>query len=124
VTPGGHAVERIEEERGGVWRAQLVSRDSFELYFEVRRYPELRPDKAYERHMAELAQRFEAEGLAVTPLGQTTLAGQPALTYSFQWSQRARVALLAAEGAALYRVVYDPQSELNSAVLATVEFVR
>jgi hypothetical protein len=122
VTPAGHAVERIVEERGGAWRVHLTSRDSFELYFEVRRYPELAPETAYERHQAELAQRFALAGLAVSPLEETELAGRPALTYSFQWSQNARVALLAPEGPALYRVIYDPRSELNRRVLGTVAF--
>jgi hypothetical protein len=122
VTPAGQAVEQIEEEREGVWRAHLRSRDGRELYFEVRRYPELTPQAAYERHRAELAQRFEGEGLALTPLEETELAGRPAWTYSFQWSENARVALLAPDGPALYRLIYDPRSELNRQVLGTVGF--
>jgi hypothetical protein len=122
VTPEGHAVDRLEEERYGVRRVHLTSRDSLELYFEVRRYPALAPGTAYEGQRAELAQRFEHEGFTITPLEATQLAGRLALTYSFQWSQRARVALLVAEGPALYRLIYDPLSDLNAQVLATVEF--
>jgi hypothetical protein len=122
VTPEGHAVDRVDEERHGVRRVHLTSRDSLALYFEVRRYPALAPQAAYEGQRAELAQRFEHEGFAITPLEATQFAGRPAFTYSFQWSQRARVALLVPEGPALYRLIYDPRSDLNAQVLATVEF--
>jgi hypothetical protein len=121
-TPGGNVVDRIEEAREGVQRVHLISRDSAEVYFEVRRYADLAPLVAYERQKAELEQRFAQESFAITALQMTELASRPALSYSFTWGQKARVALLVPEAPALYRIIYDPQSDLNAQVLATVEF--
>ena len=100
TTPGGHVVDRLEEERDGVLRVHLISRDSPEVYFEVRRYSNLAPSDEYTRHTADLSQRFARDNFAVTGLQATELAGRPALSYTFQWDQKTRVVVLAPEPAA------------------------
>jgi hypothetical protein len=69
-----------------------------------------------------MEQRFGAE--AVTELTSTSLQGLQAWTYGFRWDeedgQMERAALLLPVAGATYRTIYDPRSDLNDRVIATL----
>lgn len=122
VTPKGHAVERSEERaqdhRGDMERVHLTSRDSRELYVEVARFRDLTPQDEYRNHGAHLSQRFGAD--SVTALTETSVRERPAWAYAFRWDEGERSVLLLQVGPDTYRIIYDPRSELNSEVIATL----
>jgi hypothetical protein len=61
----------------------------------------------------------------VSELKDSTFASQPALEYSFVWTdnnlEKKRSVFLIHKGEALYRVIYDPHAPLNLEVLETLE---
>ena len=122
VTPQGHAVDRAEERvndhRGDMERVHLTSRRSQKLYVEVARFRGLAPEDEYHDHRRYLEQRFGAD--AVAPLTETTVRERPAWAYAFQWDEGERAVLLLQVAGDTYRVIYDPRSELNAQVIATV----
>ena len=122
VTPKGHAVERTEERtedhRGDMERVHLTSRDSRELYVEVVRFRELAPQDEYLHHRPYLEQRFGAD--SVTALAETSLREWPAWAYAFRWNEGERSVLLLQVASDTYRIIYDPRSELNAQVIATL----
>ena len=118
TTPGGHSVEKIEGQRDDTVRVHLVSQGSQELYFEVMKFLDLSPEEEYQRHKADLVQRFEA--LTITALDETRLGGLPAYRYALTWPDRERAVILVHKGRATYRIIYDPRSALNAQVLSTV----
>jgi hypothetical protein len=98
----------------------LLTRSSTEVYFEVRRYPNLTAEAEYAAHTAQLAQRFVEAGFAATALAPTTLAGWPAQVYAFRWQLHERAVVLLPLDGVLYRIIYDPRSTLNVEILETV----
>ncbi len=122
VTPHGHPVERAEQriadDRGDRERVHLTSRGTAELYIEVMRFHGLAPQDEYRQHRPYLEQRFGAG--SVTKLTEATLAGRSAHAYSFRWDEGERSVLLLGVHGDTYRVLYDPRSELNGRVVATV----
>lgn len=123
VTVEGKAVELEEEETRDFVRVHLVSRDSQEVYFEVRRYRDLLPQEEYQRHRAYLEERFELEGFTITALTDYRLGMSAAHQYSFQWDNRQRVAILVQQEHFTYRIIYDPVSPINVQILSTVELI-
>jgi hypothetical protein len=123
VTPQGHAAERVEEQavdhRGDIERVHISSREGGELYVEVVRFRDLAPQDEYLKHRAYLERRFGAD--AVTELTETSLVGRPAWAYGFRWDEGERAVVSLQVGSDTYRLLYDPRSELNDQVLATVE---
>jgi YD repeat-containing protein len=103
-------------------RVHISSVDRQELYFEVARFPDLKPHDEYARHKPYLEGRF-GQG-SVTELTETS---EGAWTYSFSWDEEGRpmerTALLLAVGADTCRVIRDPRSPLNDEVLATLKLV-
>ena len=126
VTPQGHAVERTEERirdhRGDLERIHLTSRESRELYLEVVRFRDLAPQDEYLRHRPHLEQRFGAD--SVTELTETSLREWPAWAYAFRWDDGERSVLLLQVDGGTYRIIYDPRSELNAEVIATLTIVE
>lgn len=122
VTAQGHAVGRVEEQavdhRGDIERIHISSREGGELYVEVVRFRDLAPQDEYLRHRPYLERRFGAD--AVSELTETSLLGRPAWAYGFRWDEGERFALLLQVASDTYRVIYDPRSELNAEVLATL----
>jgi hypothetical protein len=122
VTPQGHAVERAEERiqdhRGDIERVHLTSRESRELYVEVARFRELTPPDEYLSHKRYLEQRLGAD--SVTALTETSLRGRPAWAYAFRWDEGERSVLLLQVARDTYRILYDPRSQLNTQVVATL----
>ena len=122
VTPQGHAAEQVEEQavdhRGDIERVHISSREGGELYVEVVQFRDLVPQDEYLRHTPYLARRFGAD--AVTELTETSLRGRPAWAYAFRWDEGERSVLLLQVASDTYRVIYDPRSELNAEVLATL----
>jgi hypothetical protein len=122
VTPQGHAVERteerVEDHRGDMERVHLTSRDSRELYVEVARFRGLAPPDEYLSHKRYLEQRFGPD--SVTALTETSLRGRTAWAYAFRWDEGERSVLLLQVARDTYRILYDPRSELNIQVVATL----
>ena len=122
VTPQGHAAERVEEQavdhRGDIERVHISSRDGGELYVEILRFRDLAPQDEYLEHRAYLERRFGAD--AVTELTETSLVGRPAWFYGFRWDEGERSVLSLEVASDTYRIIYDPRSELNAEVLATL----
>ena len=125
-TPQGHEVERneqrVQHHRGDMERVHLSSPTSGELYFELARFAGITPQDEYANHRPYLEQRFGSG--AVTELNETTLLGWPAWTYGIQWPEAERAVLLLQLEADTYRVIYDPRSELNDQVVATLTIVE
>jgi hypothetical protein len=124
-TPQGQEVERreqhVHDDRGEMERVHLSSPASGELYVEVARFVAIAPQDEYEDHRPSLEHRF-GEG-SVTELRETTLLEQPAWTYAIRWPEAERAVLLLHLGGDTYRIIYDPRSELNDQVLATLSVV-
>jgi len=122
TTPQGHAVEQFEEHvedhRGDMERVHLSSPESGELYFEVARFRELTPQDDYRSHAKYLAQRFGPD--SVSPLVETTVEGRPTWAYSIHWPDHERSVLMLYLAGDTYRFIYDPRSELNHRVIATL----
>jgi hypothetical protein len=123
LTPQGSIVELEEEETSDFVRVHLISRDSPEVYFEVRRYRDLLPHDDYQRHRAYLEQRFAKESFTISELIDHSLAGTAVKQYAFQWDAKQRVAILIQQGPATYRIIYDPVSPINVQILSTVELI-
>jgi hypothetical protein len=124
VTPQGHAVDRAEEKveghpvAGDFERVHLSSPESGELYVELARFPDRTPADEYAAHQPYLAQRFGED--AVSELAESSFAGRSAWTYGIRWDEGERSVLLLEVEGDTYRVIYDPRSELNARVLATL----
>jgi hypothetical protein len=118
VTPRGEPVEATESQPGDGLRvhARSANRD---VYFELTRYPPMPGEDEYRQHKPYLEGRF-GEG-AVTDLTETRVASRSAQTYAFAWPDGERVVLLVRTATATYRVIYNPRSPLNAAILATLE---
>lgn len=115
TTPSGHAVDMDEI------RVHFRSRESPELYFEVSRHLHLSADAVYEREKGFIMDRLkECEVSALKPI---TFASQPAYEFSFRWTDGERAVILIEKQEYLYRVIYDPRSQLNLQVLATIQIV-
>jgi hypothetical protein len=123
TTAQGHVVESIEEQSSDFTRVHLVSRDSEEVYFEVRRYHNLLSQDEYQRHRAYLEKRFELDGFTITELTDHTVGMSPAYLYSFQWDGKQRVAILIRQAQVTYRIIYDPHSPVNTQILSTIELI-
>ena len=121
VTPSGQTVERDDEPFREHARVHLSSPDRRELYFEVVRFDDVRPEDEYATHRPFLVERL---GATIEPLTETSLLGHRAWAYAFSWHEEERAmeraVLLLESGAGSYRVIYDPRSELNGEVLATL----
>jgi len=115
TTPNGHPVEMDEV------RLHFRSSGSNEVYFEVTRHLHVSAQESYARETHFLRERF-AE-VTVTPLQASTVAEQPAFTFSFRWTEGQRTVVLIEQAAALYRIIYDPRSPYNLEMLATIAFV-
>jgi hypothetical protein len=119
--PSGTPVEIAERTLEDGFAVHLRSADR-ELYVEIARMAPIAPEEEYRRHLPALTARF-GEG-AVSKLGSTLLAGEPARTYAWRWDGDERIAIVLATAAATYRVVYDPASSLIAAIVATCELRR
>jgi len=126
VTTEGQPVkrneQRVEGHRGEMERIHLSSPDRRELYFELARFGGIAPQDEYANHKPSLEERFGAD--SVTALTATRLHDRPSWTYAFHWDEQEgpmeRAVLLLQVGEDTYRVIYDPRSELNDQVIATL----
>ena len=117
-TPQGHAVERNEEPFREHERVHLSSRESKELYLEVVQFRGLAPRDEYLHHKPYLERQFGAD--SITALSETSLLERPAWAYAFRWDEGGRSVLLLEVARDTYRIIYDPCSELNTQVIATL----
>ena len=121
-TPQGQPVARNEESFRGYARVHLSSTDRQELYLEVVLFHDLEPQEEYLQHRPYLERRFGPD--SVTALTETNLRERQAWVYAFRWDEEGRpgersVLLLRVAGNT-YRIIYDPRSELNARVIATL----
>jgi hypothetical protein len=123
VTPQARVVDIEEEETSDFVRVHLISRNSPEVYFEVRRYRDLHPRDDYRRHKAYLEKRFAEDAFTITELTDYSIAGAAGQQYSFQWDSKQRVAILVPHEPVTYRIIYDPVSPINRQILSTVELI-
>ncbi|HEY5786714.1 MAG TPA: hypothetical protein VIT65_18260 [Microlunatus sp.] len=110
-TPGGQVVWLDDV------RLHACSEDGVEAYFELSRHLDTTAVARYEEERDFLLARYEA---AVTPLTAGTFHEMPAHDFSAAFGDTARTFVLVERGRWLYRVVYDPRSQLNLAVLETI----
>ncbi len=115
TTPQGHAVEMDDV------RVHFRSYDSEEAYFEVSRYARLSVAAVYEREKGFVTDQLQ--GGEVTELRAIALGAQPAHAFSIRWEGGERVVILIEHQAYVYRFIYDPRSQLNRQVLATVKIM-
>jgi len=118
LTPQGQVVERDEEPFRNYARVHLSSPDRHELYVEVVRFDDLAPRDEYLQHRPYLEQRFGPG--SITALTETTLQERPAWAYAFHWDDGERSVLLLPVAGDTYRVIYNPRSELNAQIVATL----
>jgi hypothetical protein len=122
VTPQGQTVEKEEERaddhRGRIERVHLSSPDRHELYFEVIRFHDMSPREEYERHRPALERQFGAG--AVTPLTETTFGERPAWAHGISKKDGQRSVLYLALGNDTVRIIWNPRSDLNAEILATL----
>jgi phenylpropionate dioxygenase-like ring-hydroxylating dioxygenase large terminal subunit len=124
VAPNDHMVEMIEQETSDFSRVHLISRDSQEVYFEVRRHRDLLPQEEYRQHRAYLEKRFEEQGFRITELTDRRIGESVAHQYSFQWDEKQRVAILIQQDRITYRIIYDPTSPINIQMLSSMELIE
>jgi hypothetical protein len=121
-TPDGQTVVRDEQSFRGYKRVHLSSPDRREFYLEVVRFHDLVPQDEYRQHKLYLEQRFGAD--SISSLTDTRLRDWPASAYSFGWTEEGRSVersvLLVQVAGETYRIIFDPRSELNARVIATL----
>ena len=110
-TPGGQEV-RLDDVR-----LHARSEDGIETYFELSRHLDMTAGGRYRKERDFLLTRYDA---VVTLLTAGTFHQMPAHTFSAAFGDTARTFVLIERGRWLYRVVYDPRSRLNLAVLETI----
>ena len=122
MTPLGQRVERNEQQRDNLERVHLSTPDRQELYVEVARFRGITPQDEYANHRPYLEQRFGAD--AVSELTQATVLDRPGSSYSIGWNEEGRpmerAVRLLQVGRDTFRIIYDPRSELNDQVIATL----
>lgn len=99
-------------------RLHARSDDGVEAYFELSRHLDVTSMTWYVEERGSLVARFGAE---VTPLVATTFHDKPAHEFSVTFADTVRAVVLIERGPWLYRVIYDPRSPLNHAVLETIQ---
>lgn len=98
-------------------RVHLQSVDGAAVYFEVSRHVGARVQATYEQERAFLEERLAAE---VGPLSPSTFAGTSAFECAFSFGEKQRAIVLLERDGWLYRIVYDPTSALDLAMLETM----
>jgi hypothetical protein len=120
-TPGGAQVIVHERGGGGGYRLHLVSEGSGEVYFELGRYEQLPRQAAIDAFIRDLSGRIE--GLRSSELVEVDWHGLPAARFSIDWPGKERVILFFEREAVLYRILYDPASQVNLEILASFEWM-
>jgi hypothetical protein len=115
TTPNGYEVEMDD------LRVHFRSHGSDEAYFEVSRSVRLTAAGVYEREKGFVTSHLE--GGEVSTLRASTFGMQPAHEFTIRWVGGERVVILLEHQEHVYRFIYDPRSQLNRQVVATVEIV-
>lgn len=120
--PDGAHLVATENPELGVTRVHLSITDNSALYFEVAHSPRLEAEAEYQQHKMALAKNLALENFSITDLQAAQFGSRLAYKYAFSWGQRSRAVVLVPQAPALYRLLYDPFSDLNEKVLSTIEF--
>jgi len=122
-TADGAAVEVDRDERDGAHRIHAHAPDGSTVYVEVVSFPGLLDhDTAIADQQAGL--RVRAPGAAIGPVRPATVAGRPATAFEFAGAlggvRRRRWFAFVDTATRTIRVVHDPGSPANEAILATL----
>jgi hypothetical protein len=99
-----------------------VTSEDLEVYFELDRAA-VRSAMEGTRTLAEdVRGRFDDAWFGVPEI--TTLCGVPALTVHFRFSRSVRWAIFTEEAAPSYRVILDPRSTTNLAILGSLRLAH
>lgn len=119
-TPEGVAVNIEEKEGASSFRVHLTSPESGEIYFEAGHYIGVSLSKAIDDFISHLV------GMPTVARGDDTettyVAGSPARRLTLHWPEKSRIVLFIDREEAIYRFIFDPESAVNSQILATVTF--
>ncbi len=119
-SPAGYEIKRKLWKTGEMNRIHLSSPESSELYFELTCYlKELDPERGRKMLVDENRQRFQ--NFNATPLEESSAAPVPAQSFTFSWREAARHVLFFDFNKLTYRIIFDPQSQLNHQILSTVK---
>lgn len=121
VTPKGDLVEVAIMDQEKRKRIHLTSPDMVEMYFEVAvsegRY---NPEDSYRKLGEEVRKRFL--GISISSLEETEIGGLPAHEFSFEWEDGIRHVVYIQKKRCMIRIIYDPRSEANTALLEAVTY--
>jgi hypothetical protein len=98
-------------------RVHIVSDDD-EVYFELDRAAERFAMEGIRALAEDVRGRFEDAWFGIPE--STQLCGAPAQTVHFRFSGRVRWAVLTEEASPSYRVILDPRSSMNLAILGSL----
>ena len=119
-SPGGFNIKRQFKKTALLKRIHLSSPESGELYFELSCYPDgLDPKLGRQQLVDENRQRFE--GFKATALVESAAASVPAQKFAFSWREASRHVFFFDIDSVAYRIIFNPESELNHQVFSTVK---
>lgn len=120
-TPDGQGVVVDQEPLGAARRYHVMSEDRAAIYFELRSYDGPRtPVTDWEQLRTHLVATYD--GLVHAPLATTRVNGLslPAWGTHFSWPEKSRALIYLVVGERLARIIYNPESALNEAILGTL----
>jgi hypothetical protein len=102
-------------------RVHARSAGSDDVYFEISRHAGTTAAQVH----AQEKQRIEGvySERSVGELSETTFAKGAAFEYRIQWPEAERAVMLVERRGWVYRVLYNPRSELNRDIVSTIRFV-
>jgi hypothetical protein len=121
ITPGGSAVILQRHTHELDERIHLTSED-LDVYFELDRAADRSAMEGVRALAEDLRGRFEDVWFGVPE--STELCGVPARSVRFRFGRRVRWAVFTEEAAPSYRVILDPRSATNLAILGTFTLRR
>ncbi|HUF38144.1 MAG TPA: hypothetical protein VMN57_06450 [Anaerolineales bacterium] len=121
-TPAGHPVRIDDLSRGNVQRYHFVSEGSDEVYFEIGRYPDETIESALAAFVEGVVSRID--GIEIGERERSEVAGHPATRLEIRWPGKRRwIHFLDVDGVT-YRVILNPDSALNFAILDELHIDR
>jgi hypothetical protein len=120
LTPEGHITHMKENVFGETVRFHLSSEHSAEVYFEVSCLPHVSAQDSITLLIQDVELRLKAQ---VEPAYTVTFEDLEAQVIDFSWDQMRRQAVFVVYGGMLYRILYDPMSDLNLKIRDTLTFL-
>ena len=114
-TPAGYEVVAHVRQGERGFRINLISEGSQEVYFEAGQYPQLVRQAGIDEFMTDVSARLES--LHQSEIIEIDWHGLPAARFSIDWPGRERILLFFEREDVLYRILYDPASQINLEIL-------